>query len=164
VEGVLMAPSYYPMKTDYKCKYSKCPYGGVVSKDIAVKDGQNYYHPECFKEMNNRKQIIDIFYKYINKDEVGANLRRIVDLIIDSKKATSEFLLYALCYVIHHKIPLHHAAGLYYIINNDDIKQAYKKYKYKQMPKVDISKTEKAKDVKFEVKQDKKNSWDKILE
>ena len=152
------------MNTEYKCRYKNCPYGGTVSNDVAVKDGKSYYHPDCLKEKNNKNQIIDIFYKYINKAEVGAQLRKTVDNIVDTKKSTSEFLLYALCYVIHHKMSLNHPAGLYYIINNDEIKQAYKHYQDSQVQKMDTENIETEKEVSFEIKNTKNKGWESLLE
>lgn len=152
------------MVTEYKCKYKYCKHNGIVLKDEAVKEGNAYYHSDCLKEKNEKKQIIDIFYKYINKTEVGAQLTRTVNTIVSTNRATSEFLLYALCYVIHHKIPLNHVAGLYYIINNNEIKTSYQNYKNSQVQKLDVTKVKTEEETQFKINDTDNRGWDKLLE
>lgn len=146
----------------YKCGYSRCSLGGKVNIDTMVTVGNKHYHPECYKEMNTRKQIIDIFYKRINKNEVNY-LREVVDDIIDNKGNSSEFLLYALCYAIRNKIGLHHTAGLYYIVKDDKIISSYKKMKDSQAQKIDMSNVKTENETKFTANTNKDKGWDSIL-
>lgn len=151
----------------YKCGYNQCKLGGKVTKEIAVKHGTKYYHSECLKEAQNKNEIRKLFFEQINPTEVATVLNRTINTIIDTKNVPSDFLLYALKYVINNKLILNHAGGLYYIINNDKIKNAYYKEKVgkevKQI-KTDIQNNININDnVKFEIKLEENNNWNNIL-
>ncbi len=114
-----------------KCGYKQCKFGNEVDKEIAVKKGNRYYHKECLQEAENKNEIRKLFLEHINENEVVAGLNRIINNIIDVKNVPSDFLLYALKYVIRNKLPLNYAGGLYYIINNKKIIEEYNKEKAK---------------------------------
>ena len=148
----------------YKCGYKQCKLGGKVNKDIAVKKGNRYYHSECLQEIYNKEQIRELFLKHINPTEIISLLNRTINQIIDVKKVSSEFLLYALEYVIKNKLPLNRAAGLYYIINNKHIKNDYMKQKAKEIDnKIRNKNVQSNNEVKFNLFiQD--NTWNRIIE
>jgi hypothetical protein len=154
------------MKT-FKCAYNQCKYNKEVNEDVAVKKGSRYYHLDCLKESQNKNEIRKLFLEKINATEVVSGLNRTINNIVDVKGISSEFLLYALRYVINNKLPLNHAAGLYYIINNSKIKDSYQKEKSKIVAKtindnlIQDIKTEK--EVSFKIKKDEDTGWDKIL-
>ncbi|MDD4805060.1 MAG: hypothetical protein PHN69_08035 [Candidatus Pacebacteria bacterium] len=152
------------MEKEYKCGYTHCLHGGTVASSLAIKDGVKYYHPDCLQQKKDKRKVVNIFYKHINKTEVGAQLTKIINEIVDSGKATSEFLLYAICYVVHHKIPLKHAAGLFYIINDDKIKKAYSKMKAQQaLQNMKIDNVEVVEAPQFELKESKNKGWGDLL-
>ena len=86
-----------------KCGYKQCKFGNGVDKEIAVKKGNRYYHKECLQEAENKNKIRKLFLEHINENEVVAGLNRIINNIIDVKNVPSDFLLYALKYVIRNK-------------------------------------------------------------
>jgi hypothetical protein len=125
---IISLPNLF-MNKEYKCTYTQCKLGNKVDKSMAVKKGTKYYHPECLKEAENKNMIRKLFLDNINETEVVAMLNRTINQIIDTKNISSDFLLYALNYVINNKLPLNHAGGLHYIINNQKIKESYEKEK-----------------------------------
>jgi len=164
--GDIFSPQKSKMKNKeiYKCGYKQCKLGGEVKKDIAVKKGNRYYHSECLQEIYNKEQIRELFLKHINPTEIISLLNRTINQIIDVKKVSGEFLLYALEYVIKNKLPLNHAVGLYYIINNKHIKNDYMKQKAKEIDNKIRNKNAQSNDeVKFNLSiQD--NTWKRIIE
>lgn len=148
----------------YKCAYKQCKLGGKVNKSIAVKKGNRYYHRECLNELHNKEQIRKLFLEHINSTEVISLLNRTINNIIDVKKVPSDFLLFALQYVIKNKLPLNHATGLYYIINNKKIKKEYMKQKAREInSKIKTTNVSANNEVKFTINI-QTNSWDRIFE
>ena len=148
----------------YKCAYKQCKLGGKVNKSIAVKKGNRYYHRECLNELHNKEQIRKLFLEHINSTEVISLLNRTINNIIDVKKVPSDFLLFALQYVIKNKLPLNHATGLYYIINNKKIKKEYMKQKAREInSKIKTTNVSANNEVKFNITIEN-NSWSKIFE
>lgn len=110
------------------CKYSKCLHGSRgIGKDDAVKIGNCYYHSDCLKTKEDIKKIIDLFTKHINPNPVYSNLQKVIDNIVFKKQLGSDFLLFGLKYYIDHKIPLNYPQGLYYVIQNKQVIEAYRK-------------------------------------
>jgi hypothetical protein len=151
----------------YKCGYNQCKLGGEVTKDIAIKHGAKYYHEECLKEAQNKNEIRKLFFEYINPTEVATVLNRTINTLINTKNIPSDFLLYALKYVIKNKLILNHAGGLYYIINNDKIKDAYNKDSIRtkvEEIKKEVVNTNTSTEAQYKYNQEQQNGWDNILQ
>jgi hypothetical protein len=151
----------------YKCGYNQCKLGKEVTKDIAVKHGAKYYHKECLIEAQNKNEIRKLFFEKINPTEVAAVLNRTINTIIDTKNVSSDFLLYALKYVIENKLILNHAGGLYYIINNDRIKESYRKERINKevsQIKSELLNIEITNETQYKFKQESQNNWGNILQ
>lgn len=149
------------MKDIYKCAYKYCKLGGMVKLEESIIENKKHYHKECLQDKQNRQQIKQIFIDKINPSETISVLVRVINSIIDTKQVSSDFLLFALNYVICNKLPLNHAQGLYYIINNDKIKTEYKRKQYNKFT-FDIDKIKTNEEVKFKYKSDK-SSWNDIF-
>lgn len=152
------------MKDSYKCGYSKCKSGGIVSSLDSVIEGNKHYHLECLQDKNNRIKIKELFLDRINSTEVISVLQKVINTIIDIRNISSEYLLYSLTYVINHHMNLNHAQGMYYIINNDIIKKSYLESKTNRKVTIDIDKAKTRKEVTFQIQQDNNSSWKKLLE
>lgn len=138
-----------------KCKYSNCLHEKrELMMGEAVKSGSSYYHPDCYKTKENIKQIIDLFRNHINANPVYSQLQSVIKNIIFTKGLESDFLLFGLQYYINKKIPLNYPQGLYYVIQNKDVLDAYNKEKVKTVrQKVEIKQ-----DNDFEFKHTPRNS------
>jgi hypothetical protein len=146
-----------------KCRYKYCKLGGEVDKQVALKIGGAYYHNECYKEMENKKKIRDLWLEKINSTEIMTLLNKEISELINKKGIDSDFLLYALNYAINNKIILHSPFGMSYLINNYKIKESYKniqaKQKLKEIQKYD---TENKKETTFSFDIENKNLMDRI--
>ena len=118
------------------CKYSHCLHNNrEIEKEKAVRVGNAYYHSDCLKTKEDIKEIVDLFKTHINPNPVYAQLQSVINNIIFVKKVQSDFLLFGLRYYIEHKIPLNYPQGLYYVIQNKDVTNAYNKTKTKEIKK-----------------------------
>lgn len=118
------------------CKYANCLHNNrEIEKENAVKSGSAYYHKDCLRTKNDIKEIIRLFKEYINPNPVYAQLQSVIKNIIFTKGIQSDFLLFGLRYYIEHKIPLNYPQGLYYVIQNKDVTNAYNKSKIKDVKK-----------------------------
>lgn len=117
-----------------KCRYGKCKHEiKDIEKNEAVKSGSAYYHADCFRDKENRKEIIDLFSKHINPNVIYSQLQSVIKNIIDDRGNDSDFLLFGLKYYIEHKIPLNYPQGLYYVIQNKEMIAEYNKMKRKDI-------------------------------
>ena len=118
------------------CKYSHCLHDNrEIEKRKAIRVGNSYYHSDCFKTKEDIKEIVNLFKAHINANPVYAQLQSVINNIIFVKKVQSDFLLFGLRYYIEHKIPLNYPQGLYYVIQNKDVANAYNKTKTKEIKK-----------------------------
>ena len=118
------------------CKYSHCLHDNrEIEKRKAIRVGNSYYHSDCFKTKEDIKEIVNLFKAHINANPVYAQLQSVIKNIIFVKGVQSDFLLFGLRYYIEHKIPLNYPQGLYYVIQNKDVTNAYNKTKAKEIKK-----------------------------
>lgn len=116
------------------CKYSGCLHSDkTLDKEQAVKVGNSYYHPDCFQTKEDIKKIIDLFKNHINPNPVYSTLQSVIKNIVFTKGLGSDFLLFGLQYYIDHKLPLNYPQGLYYVIQNKQVLDAYNKSKVKSI-------------------------------
>ena len=148
-----------------KCRYSNCKHDSKeIDKDEAVKSGNSYYHADCFRDKENRKEIIDLFVKHINPHPVYNQLQTVISTIINQKGLSSDFLLFGLKYYIEHKIPLNYPQGLYYVIQNKQVIEAYNKLnERKVLAKENFVITEDNNEVEFSYKPTKAKGFADIL-
>ena len=144
----------------YKCGFSHCAHAdGKVTEDEAVKIGTRYWHRDCYELSELIKEIRDNYLENISSSAVVSFLNKVINDIVFGKKLENKkvstaqsnleaarYLLFAVEYAIKHSIPITHVPGLYYLIDNKNIKKAYEKENEikiqkemkKQMKKVEI--------------------------
>ncbi len=127
----------------HKCVFKYCKY---QSKDILLDDfikiNDRYFHKECAEIYNNIEEIKKIYYEKISNTVVMSLLVNVINNIIFVKNIDSNYLLFAIKYAVNKNIKINYPQGLYYIIDNYKIKDAWKK---KQISKI--------KNTKFEIKE-----------
>lgn len=126
------------------CSYKHCR---CESKEIPIETeiavSNRYYHPQCYKESENIKEIKKLYFDCISNTVVQGMLGKIINDIIYSKNVDSEFFLYAVKFAINNKIKINNPCGLHYLIDNKQIKDSWSKLKAekirKEIPKINIS-------------------------
>ena len=118
-------------KSEYvKCRYSHCKHEErELPRAEAVCCGNAYYHSDCYSEVNNIKECIDIYVNHFEAEPIFEHLKRVINKIIYEKGYDSDYLLYAMKYAASHRIPIRHPPGLYYLMKNDEIKSLWEKDK-----------------------------------
>lgn len=123
-----------------KCRYSSCLHDTKeLDKEEAVKVGSQYYHKDCYETKEQIKEIIDLFVKNVNPNPVYAQLQAVIKQIVFTRGIGSEYLLFGLKYYIKNKIPLSYPQGLYYVVQNKDVKNEYEKSKAKAIKSIEVN-------------------------
>ena len=133
----------------YKCGFSHCAHAdGKVAEDEAVKIGTRYWHKDCYEVSETIKDIRETYLDKISSSVVVSALNKIINNIVFGKKLENKkltkaqsnleaarYLQFCIDYVLEHKIPITHASGLYYLIDNVRVKKAYEKKNELEMQK-----------------------------
>ena len=157
----------------FKCAFSHCEHDAKkIQASEAVKIGNRYWHRDCYEISQIIQSIIDEYMNHFSQTVVISILRKIVNNIIFGKKLLNDkvpkyesdlnaarYLDFAIQFALDHNIPISHPQGLYYLIDNSRVKEAWKKKQEAEAQRevnrevaknVDISKSEQT---SFEVKQ-----------
>lgn len=114
------------------CRYNQCRHESrQLDKEDAVVVGKMYFHKDCFKERKDKSDIVKLWLDNINPNTPVAQIRSVVNNIVNKKEIPSGQLLFGLQYYIDHKIRLNYPGGLYYVIANKDVEEEYKKQRNK---------------------------------
>lgn len=133
----------------YKCGFSHCAHAdGKVAEDEAVKIGTRYWHKDCYEVSETIKDIRETYLDKISSSVVVSALNKIINNIVFGKKLENKkitkaqsnleaarYLQFCIDYALEHKIPITHAPGLYYLIDNVRVKKAYEKKNELEMQK-----------------------------
>ena len=91
----------------YKCRYNHCKH---ETKDVlaseAVKEGNRYYHKDCYKTKEDINKIVELFSEHVNPNVVFAVLRKVINNIVFTRGVDSGLLLFGLNYYISNKITM----------------------------------------------------------
>lgn len=115
------------------CRYVHCLHN---TKDIDlvneqfVKDGNMYYHEDCYKTKNDIQRIKTLWHDNIDRMVVFAQLNKILNNLIFKDHISSDYILFAVKYAIDNKdVKLQYPPGLKYVLGNQKVKAAYEKAK-----------------------------------
>ena len=111
----------------YKCAYTNCRCDEELTSENAVKYGNRYYHAVCFENKTAINEITQYYVDNVCSTVVMAQLGKAVKDIIFKKNVEPRFLLFAIKYAVKNKIPIRSPFSLHYLINYDNIKEAFKK-------------------------------------
>lgn len=135
-----------------KCRSTHCLHD---TKELLKEDAVNpkkglFYHQDCYRTQEEIKEIIDLFSKQINPNVVYSQLRHVINTIVYDRRIGSDLLLFGLKYYIQNKIPLNYPMGLYYVVQNKKMIDAFHKYKANQVSR------------KIEITEDKIDAFQRI--
>lgn len=154
----------------YKCRYNHCKH---ETKDVlaseAVKEGNRYYHKDCYKTKEDINKIVELFSEHVNPNVVFAVLRKVINNIVFTRGVDSGLLLFGLNYYISNKITLNYPQGLYYVIQNKNVIKGYTEKKNREYlieQKKNMQKIEDNEEMEssFTYKPSKRKSFADILE
>lgn len=107
-----------------RCSYKYC---FCEDNEEMVKNGTWKYHQECLDTKNDIAEIAQLFQEKINSNVVYPQLYGVINNIVFQKGVTTKFLKFGLEYYIDHRIKLNYPAGLYYILQNREVQNAWDK-------------------------------------
>ena len=110
-----------------KCRWSHCRHGGEVDRDLAVKEGAAYYHPDCYAEKKAIQGIIDLYHERVDAAPIENYLRKTINDLIFKDGNTAEYLLFAFNYCLNNGWHLHTPSGLRYVAKDGTAKAAWNK-------------------------------------
>ena len=113
------------------CRYTHCLHDAKeinLVSDRYIKDGNAYYHEDCYKTKSDIQRIKILWHDHIDEMVVYAQLNKILNNLIFKDHISSDYILFAIKYVIDNKCSrLKYPPGLKYILGDQKIKDAYKK-------------------------------------
>ena len=137
-----------------KCRYSHCKLGGEVDKEIAIKDGSQYFHKECYDKRENKRASAKILINDFGFMSKQVNM--VLKKIIDDNNAPSEYVLWMANKIKNEKMVINNPFGLnYYLKEGRNWKEFSKlkaKEEYKNLMKEDF-KIELEKNTEFAYKE-----------
>ena len=153
------------------CRYSHCKHENKeVSKEEGIKSGNGYWHRDCYEESKAIRDTMDLFQKKCNPLVVMPQLRRTINNIVYDKKQDARLLLFGVKYYVSHNIPLNYPGGLYYVLQNKNVQDEWKKIISKQMKvefhcnaKEDIQNQEEDINTEFTYKDTNKSKFSEVL-
>lgn len=133
-----------------KCNYgANCKYGGEVSKEEGVKIGTRWFHKECVKEKELKKEIENYWFKSINPGTVIQILRKAINDLV--KLYEADYILWVVKSCKSKGIRISHPMGLKSLCSDNRFLDEWKKIKineeYKKI-KNEIN-TQTAEDITF---------------
>lgn len=140
-----------------KCRYKHCKLGGEVEKEDAIKVGNAYYHKECRREIEHKKQIEELYY---NRFKLQENIRQVRATI---NKYVSEYGTEYILHILNQDIKLNSIYGVSYYLKDNRFKQSFEKEKAKLVTfNIDEIEVEKPKEIKYK-KPKKQQLWGDII-
>lgn len=120
----------------YKCSYKYCQHESCdVSQDEAVKYNNRYMHKDCYKKNEMMVKTRDLYYEKVSSTVVMKQLVSVINNLVLKKEIDPSFLYFALDFAINNKIPIRSPYGLHYLIDNNRIKDLWKKKKSNEIIK-----------------------------
>ena len=114
-----------------KCRYSYCKHGGEVNKEEAIKDGNSYFHKDCYEE-KQLKQSIEEYYISNMPSCTLQILRKVIKQLIHEKNNEAKYVMFVLEYIYKNKKPINNPFGLMNYCNDGIIKSEFKKLNIKK--------------------------------
>lgn len=112
----------------FKCAFKHCQHESCeVSQDEAVKVGNRYMHKDCAEKSEYIQKTKELYYQKVSSTVVMKQLVNVLNGLVINKKVDPKFMYFALDYAISNKIPIKSPYGLYYLIDNNKIKEVWNK-------------------------------------
>lgn len=114
----------------FKCAFKHCQHESCdIPQGEAVKVGNRYMHKDCAEKSEYIQKTKDLYYEKVSKTVVMKQLVNVLNGLVINKNIDPKFMYFALDYAISNKIPIRSPYGLHYLIDNNRVKEAWKKKK-----------------------------------
>lgn len=127
----------------YTCGFKYCRHDtNEVKKEEAVKVGNRYLHVDCAETKEYIMKTKELYCEEISSTVVMKLLVSVINQIVIKKKVDAKYLYFALSYAINHRFPIRSPYGLHYLVDHEQIKNAWNKKKIRTMENWGTDKTE----------------------
>lgn len=141
------------------CRYKYCKEKEELTSQTCETISSFNYHKKCAKKVTGKKAIRTLYYDKVSNTVVMAQLNKVIQNLIDDKEVSPEYLYFALRYAINHEIPIKSPYSLPYIIDNYEIKSAYKKFQTKNAKKEVMIMPTEEKEITFNIETTPTTGW-----
>lgn len=125
------------IKNQRKCQFSHCKHDNPMIDLLSepyIEDNSKYYHKDCYREKQCLQEIRQLWHERISDTVVYKDLNTIVSNLAYRDGIEIEYVLFAIKYcVTTGRFKLRYPAGIKYILDREEVKQAYKATKIPQV-------------------------------
>lgn len=140
------------------CRYKYCKEKEELTIENCETIGTFHYHKKCAKKHKGKKAIRELYYNKVSDTVVMAVLNKVIQNLIDDREISPEYLYFSLRYAINHNFTIKSPHSIPYIIDNYEIKNAYKKFQSKNVKKEVVVQIEE-KEITFNIEAEKPTGW-----
>ena len=116
-----------PKENIVKCRYSHCKHDTKeIPKDEAYKNGNAYYHKDCYQEKYYIEEIKKLYTDKVDPHPVYGFLNKVINTIVYENKVSAKQFYYCFIYALESGWKIHNPAGLYYVVKNEQLIKKYK--------------------------------------
>lgn len=122
------------------CRYACCQVEGKLinlETDEYEAEDKKFYHKECYERMKKDREeqaiinsdiacILDLWQKHISNTVNYGYLRKILNEYLE-RGISSDYMVFTMQYVVSHKLPLRYPPGFRYMLDKQEIQDAYQK-------------------------------------
>lgn len=150
------------MSKEHTCNFRFCPYENkIVPEGTGVLSGKRWFHEDCLKTRDNMEAVKRIYYEHISQTVVMSQLVKTIQNIVINKGVDSEYLLFAVKFVVTKRQTIRSPYGLHYIIDDPTVKAAWERKKMQDEQRKQRRLEKEA--VQFTAKQSEKEGFERIL-
>jgi hypothetical protein len=93
-----------------KCRYNHCRHNNEVQKEVAVKEGNCYYCPDCYQEKKTKQQIEE--YYSVNMPQTSIQiLRKVINQLLYKNNYEAEYILFMLIKIHNNNLKINNPQG-----------------------------------------------------
>lgn len=100
-----------------------------MPEDPYVLEGKMYYHKDCFEQNQCIKKIEQYYISNFDKYPIMQVLRKVINTLVIDRGEDPEYILFALKYAKQNNLKLKHPPGIYYLLKNTQVEEAWDQYR-----------------------------------
>ena len=113
--------------TPRTCSFKQCVHGKeILETDETVSEGKRTYHTDCYKMSRGIAKVKDFYYENVSNTVVVAQLVRILQDIIVTKKGDPDYLIFAIKRRLESGKEIKSPMYLHYLLDDNKLKREWK--------------------------------------
>lgn len=99
-----------------KCRYSHCTHNFIVEKEDAIKDGNSYFHKDCFLEKSLKQEIEAYYIKNLPQTAIQL-LRKVINTLLYTNNYEAGYVLFIIKKIHVNNLVINNPFGIAYYCN-----------------------------------------------